>query len=52
MSKEADGKYMANAFVDWLISENGGQEVVRTFAKGGVVLYSVAPPKKRLLSKI
>jgi ABC-type tungstate transport system permease subunit len=31
------------AFVDWVIASNGGQAVIRTFAKSGQVLYSEAP---------
>lgn len=51
VSKEADNKEMANDFVDWLISEDGGQEIAKTFTKSGVVLYSAAPPRKSLLAK-
>jgi ABC-type Fe3+ transport system substrate-binding protein len=47
VSKEADNKEMANAFVDWLISEDGGQKIARIFTKNGVILYSPAPPGKR-----
>lgn len=33
---------MANAFADWMVRADGGQQVVRGFAMGGVVLYTVA----------
>jgi ABC-type Fe3+ transport system substrate-binding protein len=46
VSKEAENKEMANDFVDWLISEDGGQEIAKTFTKNSVVLYSPAPPRK------
>ncbi len=46
VSTMADNKEMANKFVDWLISEDGGQEIARTFTKNGVILYSPAPPGK------
>jgi ABC-type Fe3+ transport system substrate-binding protein len=46
VSTNADNKELANDFVDWLISEDGGQEIAGTFTKGGVVLYSAAPPTK------
>jgi ABC-type Fe3+ transport system substrate-binding protein len=51
VSSKSDNKELAHEFVDWLTSEDGGQEVARTFTKNGVVLYSAAPPRKRLLSK-
>jgi len=34
---------LASSFMDWVISDDGGQEVVRTFTKNGEVLYSSAP---------
>jgi len=43
VSSKAENSRLANAFVDWLISEDGGQAVVRNFSKNGVVLYSAAP---------
>jgi ABC-type Fe3+ transport system substrate-binding protein len=39
----ATNKANANEFVDWVVSGGGGQEVLRTFKKNGVLLYSVAP---------
>ncbi|KAE9378272.1 hypothetical protein N431DRAFT_528464 [Stipitochalara longipes BDJ] len=44
VSSNAENGAFANTFVDWLISEDGGQEVVRNFTKNGIVLYSTAPP--------
>ena len=38
-----ENKEMANLFVDWLIRSDGGQDVIRSFAVGNIVLYSVAP---------
>lgn len=52
VSRDADNKPMANDFVDWLISDDGGQEVARTFMKGGVVLYSAAPSRKGSVAKL
>jgi ABC-type Fe3+ transport system substrate-binding protein len=51
VSKEADNKEMANAFVDWLMSEDGGQEIARTFTKNGVILYSRAPPGRGAMNQ-
>ncbi|KAF8337197.1 hypothetical protein F5887DRAFT_560706 [Amanita rubescens] len=34
---------LASSFMDWVISDNGGQEVVATFMKNGEALYTPAP---------
>lgn len=40
----AQNKAMANEFVDWLILEDGGQEVIGNFtSRDGAILYSRAP---------
>ncbi|MCJ1253207.1 hypothetical protein MMC24_001018 [Lignoscripta atroalba] len=38
-------KATANEFVDWLVSADGGQEIIRTYSadNNGSVLYSLAP---------
>lgn len=33
----------ANAFVDWMIRHDGGQQVIKTFERNGAVLYTEAP---------
>ena len=43
VGKHATHKGLANAFVDFMIRENGGQKVVKGFAVNGVLLYSDAP---------
>ena len=35
---------LSEAFMQWLVDKAGGQEVVRTFKKGGEVLYTPAVP--------
>ncbi|KAF9265323.1 hypothetical protein L218DRAFT_997818 [Marasmius fiardii PR-910] len=35
---------IANSFMDWLVSEDGGQQVVKDFQKGGQQLYTPAKP--------
>jgi hypothetical protein len=47
-----ENKELANQFVDWLIMDAGGQKVARTFAKGGTILYSPAPPLKEAKAKL
>lgn len=39
-------KDIANAFADWIEKPDGGQKVIKGFAKNGKILYTVAPPKK------
>jgi hypothetical protein len=39
----ARDKELAGAFMDWLVSGDGGQKVIGTFAVNGVVLHSKAP---------
>ena len=39
----ARDKDVAEAFVEWLISSDGGQTVIDTYAVDGVVLHSKAP---------
>jgi ABC-type tungstate transport system permease subunit len=34
---------IGKSFMDWLAASDGGQKVIRTFSKNGVVLYSEAP---------
>jgi len=34
---------LASSFMNWVISDNGGQEVVATFMKNGEALYTPAP---------
>lgn len=38
-----NNKDIANAFIQWVVSEPGGQYVVSQFKKHGEVLYSKAP---------
>ena len=45
----SEEKELAGEFVEWLVSREGGQEVIRTFEKGGVVLHSVAPDEADVL---
>ncbi|KAI0069290.1 hypothetical protein BV25DRAFT_1818283 [Artomyces pyxidatus] len=43
-----DAKYksICERFMDWVISQDGGQKVIREFKKNGQVLYSEAPKAK------
>ncbi|KAL8704545.1 MAG: hypothetical protein Q9201_002280 [Fulgogasparrea decipioides] len=43
------GRYKgtANAFTDWMVQENGGQEVASGFRVNGAVLYTKAPEGER-----
>lgn len=43
---------MANAFADWMISEDGGQKVITNFEKGGSDLYTGAPKGLDPLAKV
>lgn len=43
ISTKAKNKPLANKFLDWLIADNGGQEIVGKFALNGEVLYTRAP---------
>lgn len=53
VGSRADNKEMANAFVDWLIRKDGGQEVVRRFAsEDGAILYSPAPDVTNIRSRL
>ena len=36
-------KDVANAFADWMITDEGGQKIVSEFAAKGVLLYTRAP---------
>ena len=42
---------MANAFADWMIKEDGGQYVIKTFQKNGYDLYTGAPQGVNPLAK-
>ena len=46
VGKYGKNKVMANEFVDWLIRDDGGQDVVRKFEANGMVLYTCAPTMK------
>jgi ABC-type tungstate transport system permease subunit len=43
VGKNGKNKEMAERFREWMVSREGGQEVIRTFAVNGVVLYSMVP---------
>lgn len=43
MGKNAKNKETANDFADWIIRDDGGQRVIRSFTKNGEVLYSTIP---------
>jgi ABC-type tungstate transport system permease subunit len=43
----APQKDLASSFMNWVISDNGGQEVVATFKKNGQVLYTPVPANER-----
>lgn len=34
---------VANAFADWMITDEGGQKIVSEFGVNGVLLYTRAP---------
>lgn len=40
---------LASSFMDWVISDDGGQEVVATFKKNGENLYTPAPTDEEQL---
>jgi len=43
IGNKAQDLKLAQSFADWLISDQGGQKVIRGFKKEGQVLYSTAP---------
>lgn len=43
ISTNAKNKSLANKFLDWLITDDGGQKIVGEFAPYGEVLYTRAP---------
>ena len=45
---KAAQKDLASSFMEWAISDDGGEEVIRTFSKNGQVLYSPTPKDQRL----
>lgn len=40
---EAENKKTAEAFAQWMVQREGGQKVIREFARHGLVLYQEAP---------
>lgn len=45
---KAGQKDLASSFMDWVIDDNGGEVVIRTFKKNGQVLYTPTPIDQRL----
>ncbi|KAJ5803863.1 uncharacterized protein N7518_000166 [Penicillium psychrosexuale] len=43
VGKNAKNKATANDFADWMVRDDGGQQVIRSFTKSGEVLYSTIP---------
>ena len=44
VGSHGENEDLANAFVDWLVDSDGGQQIIENFAsKDGTVLYSSAP---------
>lgn len=43
ISTNAKNKPLANKFLDWLIEDDGGQDIIGNFAPNGVLLYTRAP---------
>ncbi|KAK1223620.1 hypothetical protein PQX77_013517 [Marasmius sp. AFHP31] len=48
-SKTLDGE-IAGGFMDWVVHQDGGQQVVRDFRKNGEQLYTARPKTDRLAS--